>query len=55
MMWMQKIIDNLLNRLLEPFFLSISDSYDSLHFCQGILKRLPMMSRWMQHVSSSGH
>jgi hypothetical protein len=39
----------------KPQYLSISDSYDSLHFRQGILKRNPMVSRWMQHVSNSGH
>lgn len=35
--------------------LSISDSYDSLHFRQGILKRISRAREWKHHVSNSGH
>ena len=39
----------------KPQYLSISDSYDSLHFRQGILKRTPIVWKWKHHVSNSGH
>ncbi len=67
MMWMQRIIASLSCRVAlrlpglhsKPAhmsrFLSISDSYDSLHLRQGILKRTPIVWKWKHHVSNSGH